>query len=220
MSRSDDVRKSREQDRDEARSTAQTRLWTIPNVLCLARLLGAPLLVALAWYGASSAFIVVLLVLIGTDWIDGRLARWLDQRSSFGAKLDTVADVVLFGALLVGGVILEHEFLLGNWPWIAAAPASYAASVVVSWLRFGRLPSYHTRIAKLSSYLVIFGAVLVIADVTPWLFRVAMLSVAIGNLEAIGITLALPKPRADVLSLPAALRIRRSDQGRETTDDR
>ncbi|MEQ8791523.1 MAG: CDP-alcohol phosphatidyltransferase family protein [Pirellulaceae bacterium] len=194
------------------------RFWTIPNGLCLVRLLGSPVLLALAWWDQPSAFVVLLVTLIATDWIDGRLARWLNQHSTYGARLDTAADVTLFACLLIGGVMLKHEFLMANWPWAAAPALSYLISSLTSLVRFRRPPSYHTRIAKLSSYLVIFGSVLVIVDVDPWLFRAAMATVTLGNLEAVGITLVLPHPRADVPSLRAALRIRRAEQADAAAD--
>jgi len=196
---------------DNEPADASKRIWTIPNALSFARLAGCPVLLVLAWREQPWPFVIVLLVLIATDWIDGRLARWLRQRTELGPRLDTVADVALFSTLLLGGVLLEHERLLENWPWIVSPLLSYTISSVVSLVRFRRLPSYHTRIAKLSSYLVIFGSVLLIVRDDVWLFRIAMAAVTIGNLEAIGITLVLPSLRSDVPSLPAALRLRENE---------
>jgi CDP-diacylglycerol--glycerol-3-phosphate 3-phosphatidyltransferase len=198
---------------DNEPADASKRIWTIPNALCFARLAGCPVLLVLAWREQPRPFVIMLLVLITTDWIDGRLARWLRQRSEIGPWLDTIADVALFSTLLLGGVILEHERLLENWPWLVSPLLSYMISSVVSLVRFRRLPSYHTRIAKLSSYLVIFGSVLLILRVDVWLFRIAMAAVTLGNLEAIGITLVLPSLRTDVPSLPAALRLREKELG-------
>jgi CDP-diacylglycerol--glycerol-3-phosphate 3-phosphatidyltransferase len=192
------------------REARRRRIWTIPNLLCATRLAGVPVLIVLAWQGQAMAFVVLLLALVATDWIDGRLARWLNQQSDFGARLDSIADITLFAGLLVGAALLKRGELLAEWPWVAAAVAGYALSCAAAILKFRRFPSYHTRIAKLSSYLVIVGAVLLLADVTPWLARIAMLSVALGNLEAVAITCVLPAWRANVPSLRAALRARRN----------
>jgi CDP-diacylglycerol--glycerol-3-phosphate 3-phosphatidyltransferase len=194
-----------------AAALRRNRIWTIPNLFCAIRLAGTPVLVALAWFEQPVPFVVLLLLLVFTDWIDGRLARWLNQQSDFGARLDSVADITLFAALLVGAVLLKGRALLGEWPWIAATLASYALSCAAGIVKFRRFPSYHTRIAKLSSYLVILGAVLYLAEFTPgwftpWPFRCAMLTVTLGNLEATAITCLLPRWQANVLSLRAAMK--------------
>jgi CDP-diacylglycerol--glycerol-3-phosphate 3-phosphatidyltransferase len=77
---------------------------TIPTALTLARIALVPLLVVLfylpfEWSGPASALAFALCGL--TDWLDGYLARRLDQRSAFGAFLDPVADKVMIAIVLV-----------------------------------------------------------------------------------------------------------------------
>ena len=83
---------------------------TLPTLLTWARIVAIPLIVGvfyLHWpiaevnLTASVLFIVVAL----TDWLDGWLARRLNQTSSFGAFLDPVADKFLVSASLL--VLLE-----------------------------------------------------------------------------------------------------------------
>jgi cardiolipin synthase len=62
---------------DNEPADASKRIWTIPNALSFVRLVGCPVLLVLAWREQPWPFVIVLLVLITTDWIDGRLARWL-----------------------------------------------------------------------------------------------------------------------------------------------
>jgi len=77
---------------------------TLPTVLTLGRIALVPLLVLLfylpyEWSGPAAA---VAFALGGiTDWLDGYLARRLDQQSSFGAFLDPVADKVMVAVVLV-----------------------------------------------------------------------------------------------------------------------
>ncbi|NIP58856.1 MAG: CDP-alcohol phosphatidyltransferase family protein, partial [Gemmatimonadetes bacterium] len=87
----------------EERETGRRRsFFTIPNVLSGIRILGAPGLVILGGTGRGDPFLALFLFLMATDWIDGKLAIWLDQRSSLGARIDSAADVVMYGSLLVG----------------------------------------------------------------------------------------------------------------------
>ena len=79
-------------------------IWNAPNALTLLRLVLIPLFIvayylpiALANEIAASIFIVAAL----TDWLDGYLARRLQQHSSFGAFLDPVVDKLMVVAALV-----------------------------------------------------------------------------------------------------------------------
>jgi CDP-diacylglycerol--glycerol-3-phosphate 3-phosphatidyltransferase len=84
---------------------------TIPTLLTWARIAAIPLIVGvyyLPWdmatknVAATAMFVLFAL----TDWLDGWLARRLDQTSAFGAFLDPVADKILICASLL--VLLEH----------------------------------------------------------------------------------------------------------------
>jgi cardiolipin synthase (CMP-forming) len=85
---------------------------TIPTLLTWARIAAIPLIVGvfyLPWEPATqnlaAALMFVLFAL--TDWLDGWLARRLNQTSAFGAFLDPVADKILICASLL--VLLEQN---------------------------------------------------------------------------------------------------------------
>ena len=84
-----------------------TTVLTIPNIISFARLLLVPLFLWLLLGSPDSAAGAGwLLVLIGsTDWIDGYLARRLDQVTELGKFLDPLADRLAVGAAVVGGLI-------------------------------------------------------------------------------------------------------------------
>jgi CDP-diacylglycerol--glycerol-3-phosphate 3-phosphatidyltransferase len=84
--------------------------FTIPTLLTLTRIIAIPLIVAVFYLPiemdlknviATSMFVVFAL----TDWLDGFLARKMNQTSAFGAFLDPVADKFLVCACLL---ILLH----------------------------------------------------------------------------------------------------------------
>ncbi|MFM1786335.1 MAG: hypothetical protein RL228_285 [Actinomycetota bacterium] len=85
-------------------------MWTIPNIVSFARLLGIP---ALLYFGLVEqndliAFWIFAIASI-TDWLDGFLARKLNQFSEIGALLDPIADrlyiVTAIAVLLVRDLI-------------------------------------------------------------------------------------------------------------------
>jgi len=85
--------------------------FTLPTLLTWARIVAIPLIVGVFYLtemapAHRNLFATVLFVLVAlTDWLDGYLARKLNQTSSFAAFLDPVADKFLVCAALL--VLLE-----------------------------------------------------------------------------------------------------------------
>ncbi len=79
--------------RVEEQQPRPDRLFTVPNAISVLRLAGVPLFLWLL-LGPHADYwaLVVLAVSAITDWLDGKLARWLDQTSRIGALLDPAAD--------------------------------------------------------------------------------------------------------------------------------
>jgi len=88
-----------------------TMFFTIPTLLTWARIAAIPLIVGVFYMpleGSQRNLIATALFVLFalTDWLDGYLARKLNQASSFGAFLDPVADKFLICAALL--VLLQH----------------------------------------------------------------------------------------------------------------
>ena len=73
-----------------------------PNLLTLFRMALIPVVVALYFIPVAGVYVTAVFLLAGlTDWLDGYLARRLDQTSPFGAFLDPVADKLVVAVVLV-----------------------------------------------------------------------------------------------------------------------
>ena len=89
---------------------------TLPNLLTWLRIILIPLFVGIfyfekSWVSAPNQNLVatvIFTVAAITDWLDGWLARKLDQTSAFGAFLDPVADKLMVAAALITLVQLER----------------------------------------------------------------------------------------------------------------
>ncbi|MDR7300128.1 cardiolipin synthase [Haloactinomyces albus] len=100
--------------------------WTLPNLLSVLRLAGVPLFLWLLLGPHSDLLALLVLVASGiTDWLDGKLARWLGQYSRLGQLLDPAADRLYIIATLFAFV------LRGVVPWWAAT-ALIARDVVLT----------------------------------------------------------------------------------------
>jgi cardiolipin synthase (CMP-forming) len=83
---------------------------TIPTLMTWARIVAIPLIIGVYYLSIDEATrnliaTVLFVVFALTDWLDGYLARKLNQTSAFGAFLDPVADKILVCASLL---ILVH----------------------------------------------------------------------------------------------------------------
>lgn len=82
---------------------------TLPNLLTWLRIVLIPLFVGIyyfekSWVSIPNQNLVATVIFTGaavTDWLDGWLARRLNQTSAFGAFLDPVADKLMVAAALI-----------------------------------------------------------------------------------------------------------------------
>jgi cardiolipin synthase (CMP-forming) len=181
-------------------------IFTVPNIICMIRLVGSFVLFALAWLDYRNAFVGLFIALTLSDWIDGWLARRLHQRSDFGARLDSFADAALYSALVLGVLLLCWNVLQAELMWFAVAVGSYVLTTAAGLIKFGKVPSYHTFAAKKSQAIVLLACILLVLEVSVWPTRIAALAVTLTNIEATLLTLVLPTWQADVSSLWKVLR--------------
>ncbi len=79
---------------------------TIPNIITVVRFLGTPLFVWLVLAKEQYGWGVFVLAMMGcTDWIDGFVARKLNQASKLGRMMDPLADRVALVAVVITMVI-------------------------------------------------------------------------------------------------------------------
>jgi cardiolipin synthase len=90
--------------------------FNLPNLLTWMRILAIPLFVGIfyfppSWLSQSDQNLIATIIFTGaaiTDWLDGYLARVLNQTSAFGAFLDPVADKLMVAAALIVLVYLSR----------------------------------------------------------------------------------------------------------------
>jgi cardiolipin synthase len=93
---------------------------TLPNLVSLLRLLLVPVFLWLVFAVDEIGWAGILLGFIGaTDWIDGYLARRLDQVSEVGKFLDPLADRLAVFVAVVAGLIADIIPAWFAWALIA-----------------------------------------------------------------------------------------------------
>jgi cardiolipin synthase len=159
--------------RSQARDPAD-RLLTVPNVLSLLRLAGVPLFLWLLLGPHYDLLAVLVLALSGlTDWLDGKLARLLNQSSKLGELLDPAVDrLYTLSTLLAFGV----RDILPWWVVAVLIGRDLVLSLTLPVLRhhgYGPLPVHYLGKAATLCLLYAFPLLLLADNVQGWLQAVA-----------------------------------------------
>ncbi|MEV5569829.1 CDP-alcohol phosphatidyltransferase family protein [Spirillospora sp. NPDC052269] len=138
------------------------RIWTVPNLLSFARLLGVPLFLWLVLTGHDWWALGVLVFAGLSDWLDGKLARALNQTSKLGTVLDPAADRLYILATLVGLTVRD---VIPVWLLAILLAREVAITPIVPIMRrlgySGTLPVHFVGKAATMSLLYAFPLLLV-----------------------------------------------------------
>ncbi|CAL4082870.1 unnamed protein product, partial [Meganyctiphanes norvegica] len=107
----EDIKETKTQVKERVSEVVEREnIWTIPNMLCVGRLVISPVIFQMILAGEYNTSLGLFLLAGFTDLIDGWIARqWVSQSSRLGSFLDPLADKVLvafvFLALTINGLI-------------------------------------------------------------------------------------------------------------------
>jgi len=158
------------------------RVLTWPNLLSIARLCGVPVFLWLVLGPEWDGWALVLLMVSGiTDWLDGKLARTLNQSSKLGQILDPVADRCYILAVVVALAIRD---IIPWWLAVSLPLRDVFLFSLVPFLRtrgYSALPVHFLGKAATASLLYAFPLLLLgdgeetvarLADVFGWAFAI------------------------------------------------
>lgn len=95
-------------------------IYVLPNMITLAALFGGFYAIVMAMNGRFDLATVGIFCAMVLDSLDGRVARMTNTQSAFGEQMDSLSDMVSFGA---APALIAYEWALrglGRWGWIAA----------------------------------------------------------------------------------------------------
>lgn len=146
---------------------ADDRIWTVPNAISAARLLLVPVFAILIFRGDDGWAIVVLAVSGASDWLDGVLARKLDQVSRIGALLDPAADRLFIFVTLIG---LTWRGVVPWWLFVLIVAREVVLGVLIPVLaRYGYGPLPVNFVGKAGTFALLYAfPLLLLATVDGW----------------------------------------------------
>jgi len=160
------------------RQAEEGRVFTIPNILSMARLVGVPVFLWLILWPVfdgpnCDGWALLVLALSGiSDYLDGKLARRWNQVSNLGRILDPAADRLYILSTLLG---LTWRDILPLW-LTAALLARELLLLVMVWLldRHGYAPPQVNFLGKAATFNLMYAfPLLLLSDGSGWIASLA-----------------------------------------------
>jgi phosphatidylglycerophosphate synthase len=180
---------------------------SIPDLLCYARLLLVPAVLALALSNLPFYAGVALLAAGLTDMLDGIIARGWNIATAYGSRLDSIADTLMevsaAAAVLIlkPGIFTDHTLILGAWIVIEVS------SILLGWIKFRRIANLHlylTKTAGVIAYAFVIYTLVIGYDEVFFYAAAALLLVS--SLECLILQLFAPRVDEHMKSIYHAYR--------------
>lgn len=144
---------------------------TIADWISVYRISMSPVLLLALLAELRIVFVILLFLSLGSDMLDGFIARRLNCCTLRGARLDSIGDALTFVVAAFGIFHFEKEFFLGHVQIILWAIVPYAMQILFAIVRYGKPTSYHTYLAKIAALLQGCFILLLLSGILMyWLF--------------------------------------------------
>ena len=178
------------------RDITETHKWNTADTVTSVRMAASLLLLFLT--PQSREFFAAYALTGLTDVLDGWLARRTGTASEFGARLDSIADLLFYGVVLIRFLPVLRQALPGEiWYAVAVILLVRLAAYVVAAIKYRHFASLHTRLNKLTGAAIfLLPYVLAVSTGVGYSWAVCILAFA-ASLEELIIHLCRPGCRAD-----------------------
>ncbi len=190
---------------------AKQEIYNLPNLVSMIRVLLVPVLLWLAIQQQPQWFLLVLVLTVFTDVLDGFLARYLKQITEMGSHLDSWGDFFVYSVMAISAWLLWPEIVRREAAFAAMVLLSFTLPALIGFIKFRSMTSYHTWSVKLAVGVTVISYILLFSDIVSWPFRLAALLCVYAALEEIMITLLMKHQHVDVRTLRQALKYNRQE---------
>jgi len=125
----------------------------IPNILSFYRLVTFPVVMYLALSYKENAFVVLLVINLITDVLDGFIARTFNLQTEFGSRLDAYADIGMYITAIVGVIMFKLDDIESHLLIFLVFVITYLLPKIIAYVRFRRFPSFHLYSSKTGGYM-------------------------------------------------------------------
>lgn len=182
------------------RDVTEAHKWNTADTMTSVRIVASLFLLFLS--PKSSGFFVVYTLAGVTDVLDGWLARKTGSSSDFGAKLDSIADLLFYGVMLFRLFPILYQALPGQiWYAVAVILFVRLAAYATAAIKYHRFASLHTWLNKLTGAAVfLLPYVLAVSTGVVYSWAICALALA-ASLEELAIHSCRKRYCADTKSI-------------------
>ena len=134
------------------KTVTHKRSYYIINGITLYRVIAAPVLLVLLFKEEYQLFKWLLLLSFFTDFIDGYLARKFKVTSVLGTRLDSIGDDLTVLVAMIGLLKTNFSFVKEQQVFFFVLFLLFLVQVIFSLIRYRKLTSFHTYLAKLAAF--------------------------------------------------------------------
>jgi phosphatidylglycerophosphate synthase len=177
------------------------KVVNVANALSASRLLCLPVLIAFIAAEWKTAFLIGYILVGSTDFFDGWVARTYDQKTEFGKKLDSFADIFFYLGSAWFMYMLYGKYLAPNMPLLRIFLGLFVLSFVVSGIRCKKPIMMHTFLLRLNAVLVYALVILSGFIDTTYFITLILMIYLVGFIEEIAIFIRFGEVDPDSVSI-------------------
>lgn len=147
----------------------------VANMISLSRIV---LVIALfCSFHNAPLFATIYLACGLSDALDGYIARKTKTESELGARLDSIADLLLFGVIAAAIVAWLGDEALAFLPWVLVVVLIRCANLFIAARKYHVFASLHTWGNKLAGFLLFIAPLFVLYQQTGFLWVVCVAAI-------------------------------------------
>lgn len=101
----------------------------------------------------ENTFVILLVINLITDVLDGFIARTYNLQTEFGAHLDAYADIGMYITAIVGVAMFKLDDIKPHMTIFLIFILSYLLPKIIAYIRFKRFASFHLYSSKVGGYM-------------------------------------------------------------------
>jgi phosphatidylglycerophosphate synthase len=167
----------------QRKADVKREILNVPNIISFSRLALLPLLYYLCLRDHRILFLVAFMIIMGSDTVDGYLARKLNQVTKLGQKLDMIADIPCMLSLAFFMHRLFPEVIKPNILMIKIAVGLLLIALGYSTIKFKKPVFVHNQLLRCGTLTAYFSVIAAYFIQTPYLVTLALLLIIFGLIE-------------------------------------
>jgi len=157
----------------------------LANAITVSRIIFMPFLFIFVIQENRNAFLAGYIIVGSTDFLDGFIARKLNQVTKLGKMLDSIADIFFYIPTAWFLMVLYPQYIMPNVLWLIGAFLVYFTSFIVSIIKVGKPIMMHTSLLRFNAVLVFAMVILSYFMNTTYLLTFILINFMIGFFESI-----------------------------------